>query len=333
MDLHYRFANNSDLKSCEDLYQKTLILYDQKFPPNLPIIWTTIIENSAICGIPLIIDDHHRDPHHRIVAFAFSVFVNDLVLNELKDGHAIDHRTPLLSGILSTKLHLVRPTSVAQADASSGLNLVVISYARDESRGEDGIGPYIKECFLGAFLRTHAGYKIKEVLGECFHKDLAWVIRCGFLIRDRPRPYFTRSKCKCPYEAGPFIFGLTQDEAKESEGTMASSLFLYHPPRFRFKPHEQELLREAIEGRTDEEVCRTLNISLPTVKKRWSKIYGQVLEADGSVIPDTQQLNNDSKRGAEKRRRLLEYIRRHPEELIPLTRKSGTSSPLPPLRD
>ncbi len=72
-------------------------------------------------------------------------------------------------------------------------------------------------------------------------------------------------------------------------------------------------------GLTDAELGRALHAALATVKKRWASIYDRV----GSVDPDlllgaAQAVPSEGRRGPEKRRRLLGYLRQHLEELRPV---------------
>jgi hypothetical protein len=82
------------------------------------------------------------------------------------------------------------------------------------------------------------------------------------------------------------------------------------------------LLSCALSGATDEHLAEMLGTSLPAVKKLWVSIYQRVEDCLPELIPDP--LRSDlplSGRGREKRRRLLAYLREHPEELRPVSRK------------
>ena len=64
-------------------------------------------------------------------------------------------------------------------------------------------------------------------------------------------------------------------------------------------------------------------MSVSAVKNWWRDIYGRVADADPGLLPPG---NAEGARGPEKRRRLLRYLREHPEELRPYTmprRKGG----------
>lgn len=82
------------------------------------------------------------------------------------------------------------------------------------------------------------------------------------------------------------------------------------------------LLLAALNGGTDQELSHELGISPETVKKAWRRIYERVVVCVPDLIPlDSAAENGTSERGKEKKQRLLRYLRDHPEELRPVSRK------------
>ena len=67
-----------------------------------------------------------------------------------------------------------------------------------------------------------------------------------------------------------------------------------------------------------------LDVALPTVKKTWLSIYGRVDDHIPELVagPDPSGLT-DGRRGREKRRGVLAYLRNHPEELRPVAVEAG----------
>ena len=97
-----------------------------------------------------------------------------------------------------------------------------------------------------------------------------------------------------------------------------SSFFVYTPPRFHFNRSEQLLLHHALMGETSDDLAASLSISPWTVKKRWQAIYDRVADVDRDLLlPPVANGAHVSARGAERRRRLLHYLRQHFEELRP----------------
>ena len=96
----------------------------------------------------------------------------------------------------------------------------------------------------------------------------------------------------------------------------------YAAPRCSFNDSERLLLCEALDGHTDEELALELGVSLSAVKKRWVGILDRVERGRPDVFA---AFNRDTPtRGAQKRHRLLRYVRAHPEELRPYGVRHGT---------
>lgn len=93
-------------------------------------------------------------------------------------------------------------------------------------------------------------------------------------------------------------------------------------PMLQFSRAEQDMLLQAILGLTDVELAQELGISEETVRKRWRRIFERVREhahlrlfhQGPAAEPPTPG------RGPEKRRRLLNYVASHLEELRPYSR-------------
>lgn len=94
-------------------------------------------------------------------------------------------------------------------------------------------------------------------------------------------------------------------------------LFTYRTPRCGFSRSEQQLLLSALNGATDEELSIRLGVSVATVKKTWLSIYGRAGATLPKSIADQYAVESSVQRGKEKKRRLLAYLRDHPEELRP----------------
>jgi hypothetical protein len=76
----------------------------------------------------------------------------------------------------------------------------------------------------------------------------------------------------------------------------------------RGAPHKRE-------GHTDDDITNESDISSSGVKKCWQSIYTRVGLRLPELLPD--DCYNGGGRGVEKKRRLLAYLRSHPEELRP----------------
>ena len=143
--------------------------------------------------------------------------------------------------------------------------------------------------------------------------------RAGYIVRNRYEAYVNSQPVKLRADQHPYLLGVTREEAHQHEGTLVNLIFAYTLARFFFTPIEQELLAQAQNGLSDEEIALRLAISHDAVKKRWATLYSRVAEQTPALLPQT----DGPTRGMEKRRTLLHYLVEHPEELRFITpRKS-----------
>ena len=120
----------------------------------------------------------------------------------------------------------------------------------------------------------------------------------------------------------PQLVGMTADIAHRMKASWISTLFNYQPPCFGFTRSEQRLLICALDGGTDEEISNRLCVSSSAVKKTWRSVHQRM---DVSGIPGFPQnptcVEGKIARGKGKKNHLLTYLREHPEELRPYSRR------------
>ena len=113
------------------------------------------------------------------------------------------------------------------------------------------------------------------------------------------------------------LWGMTREEARRTmPGTTARHLFEWQPPRFHLSVAQRRLLSQALFHEDDEQLARELGASPHGLKKLWRGIYERIAEAAPDFFGDAAT-SDDGKRGPEKRRQVLAYVRQRPEELRP----------------
>jgi DNA-binding CsgD family transcriptional regulator len=130
-----------------------------------------------------------------------------------------------------------------------------------------------------------------------------------------------------PMDMAPVVIMATREDAiAHPESQFLGMLFLsFAPPRFGFSFREQDVLRLAIEGHTDESIAKSLAESSSNVKKHFRAIYDKVeLSGVKDALPCSETLPVGH-RGTEMRRYVLNYLREHPEELHPYKPKRVTA--------
>ena len=252
-----------------------------------------------------------------------SVFVSDDFVLELKTPplpwfgpelakRAVRGTSPLLSDI-----------QLREANSRGGLNLVVW-----EGCIRPGFEQHseIHRTVLNLFIEEHRGYLWKELIASQMEsvERLKWTLQTGGMLWNPALSRYVESLEEDPQEilTKPHIVGVTREIEHRRPGTWVGTLFEYRPPQFDFSRSEQRLLLSALSGRTDEELSSDLGKSLSTVKNTWRSIHNRAASRLPELFPDHSPADlRFSGRGKERRRHLLTYLRDHPEELRPVSRK------------
>jgi DNA-binding CsgD family transcriptional regulator len=217
---------------------------------------------------------------------------------------------------------LLSDAEVRDVNSTIGLNLMVwhnSMHPADIIR----LGPGTK--VMAAFEESYRGFRLRELIAQadCIEHMMA-MRKAGGLYFDRAQRAFGNYPEVNPanFSDEPRNVGITREVALTHAGSWVASLFLHAPPRFGLNRSEQRLLAAALSGGTDGEIADALGIASFTVKTTWRAIYDRVALYRPDLVPD--RLHDDGRahaRGKQKKQRLLDYLREHPEELRPVSRK------------
>jgi DNA-binding CsgD family transcriptional regulator len=86
-------------------------------------------------------------------------------------------------------------------------------------------------------------------------------------------------------------------------------------PQFGFSETEQEAMKLALLGLTDQAIAEKLGLTLVAIKKRWEGIYAKVEEK--SLAQDAENAGDDEGLVKKRRRHVLQMMAEHPEEFWP----------------
>ncbi len=261
----------------------------------------------------------------RFLGAGLAVLVSDDFLRELKTTPCFWLGPELVKHISNGNSPLLSDAQVRTANSTDGLNLVVW---HGTVLPEDMSKPEVLADGMTAFHQHWRGYRLKEVLAQ------ADALEQMYGMQNAGGLYFYRADNrygKCPeltaenFANEPRNLVMTRDLAFSHGygGSWIGSLFVsYAPPQFCFTRSEQRLLSSALGGGTDEELSCDLGISLAAVKKSWRMIYERVAGCQPRLAPSNSQSEEwTQERGKQKKQRLLAYVREHPEELRPVSRK------------
>jgi hypothetical protein len=290
----------------------------------LPEAWLRFLQCEARAAMVIFPDE---SPDAPICFLGTTITVHDDFLRELKTPPHFWVGPELTKRIAGGRSPILTPQQLREQNAANGLNMVCWEgFVRPGYEAHSELHHYM----MSVFIEAHQGYFWKEIItNQPESADrLTFLLRTGAALWDPATDGYTPTSSEDPREVirKPHVLGVTRELEFRGRGAWAGSwtggLFDYHPPILGFSPAEQRLLAAALPGATDTDLAGALGASLPAVKKMWVSIYRRVAECLPELIPDP--LGQDipaSGRGLEKRRGLLAYMREHPEELRPFSRK------------
>lgn len=187
-------------------------------------------------------------------------------------------------------------------------------------RLEDFLRTEVNVAAVSALVEQHRGFLLKEVISQTVNCEQLTSGLNGEAMFLNVNGHYRSSLPRTPKAifSKPHFIGMTRDLALSRAGSWIGSIFLYQAPELSFRPSEQRLLLAALRGGTDEELSDELGISLSAVKKTWAMIYDRSSgRLPGFSAIHRRSPNHPRERGREKKQRLLNYVRDHPEELRP----------------
>lgn len=321
MNLMVREGLATDIAECIALYRHSELPYDVASWRVLPEIWRTLLLSGKLQQF--LVEDRSKQPGSRIVAFCAFVFVTDAFCAEAQRDLPPYLGVQLAQSYLSQQLPVLDREQIARANTSAGLNVVMCFQGCNEGGLSRDQVLLLREKQSEALRFTLIGYQMKELLVNPIGEEaFQYALDAGARLRRDYSSYFRENGLPMP-EASvrPWLVGLTKEEAFARPGSLLAGLFVCARPRFHFTLTEQAVLKHALIGETCEDLADSLHLSPWTVKKRWQGIYERVAAIDGELMPaPIADGAHAASRGAERRRRLLHYLRQHLEELRPSCR-------------
>lgn len=312
----YRPTRVSDLNTCFSIL-KAPYAGDPEARKKLVGFWSRLVESgSAASGV---IED--KALGKRLVGFGIGFFATKAFARECLTAPPFLQLRAVQQWKRGKRPFLTRE-EIARANTGEGLVLITMNFGMEEGAyGPQNLPKLIVAITRDNFHKVHDGYKIVEMMGEIYgahFRDAS--ISIGFnLRRDYGEFSGAPALAKLTELDRPYLIGVKAEETDIVKVNQAFSIFnSYTPPRFYFRPKEQSVLEEALEGSTDEEIARHSKVSIWSVKKRWGTIYEKVSKADPEMVKQRPGGRNVESRSKEKRRHLLNYLKDHPEELRPL---------------
>ena len=260
-----------------------------------------------------------RNSCKEIIAVGASAFIPKCLAERLKKGMPPLVGRQIVESALGPSPLISTPSEIARDNAGSGVTVFVIHNGLSDPEGSLQHQGIVKAQLLTAFLALHQGYHVSEIIVEAYGREERSIYEATDfrLISDYSSFQNWALLPTAPGSPRPALLGLAREDALVMKTNVLLPIFVYRRPKCGFSLNEQQLLHEALAGRTDDELAATLNISLSAVKKRWIRVF----EKAERVMPELRFLDHTANshlgRRTQRRHILLRNIRNCPEELTP----------------
>ncbi len=322
MTLRFRSMQPKDVRECAEIIGAHPVIGPRYGPAirDLRAAWLGLLGSEAMTTA---VYEEVNGAAIKICGFGVGLFVRDEFIRELKTPPLFWFGPELARRVTAGNSPILSDSEVREANSAGGLNLMVWEAV---PAPQFAARPDLFQLMVEAFLELHRGFLLKEMMTSQVEsvQRLQWAVDAGGMPWDPAERNYVKSPGRSAEEfiREPHILGVTRELEFGRLGSWVGTLFNYQPPLFGFSRSEQRLLQAALvaESGTDQELTRTLGVSLPTIKKMWLSVYRRVTDRRPETIRDSIRAGA-TERGKEKRRRLLAYLREHAEELRPVSQK------------
>lgn len=285
--------------------------------------WKTL--QRGCCFQSALVETNPPVRGHTVVAFGASVFVDSEFARREIENPRPGLNARIIQSVAVGRSVVLDRREVAEGNAGTGLDLVVFCgcWLKPGLNHEQVLEA--QTLLTARFLEQHTGFRIRMILCELIgEQEQQWVESAHMwrMVSD-----FEDFRLKYPSSDWPGkrrLVAITREEACSVAGSIMAILFHPQRPKLRLQEADQQLLQVALSGSTDQELARKLNLSLGAIKKRWLALFDRTGDRQPEMFAALGR--TDSKRGPQKRNRILEYVRNHPEELKPYQWEEATAS-------
>ena len=203
---------------------------------------------------------------------------------------------------------------IARLNGRGELVLLILHFTLQRADLADPYAHKVVALANDSFRAFHDGHQWRAMIYENSAVSAAFVVQSGF----QPARFADEDTLQgLPPSRRPALFTLTREQARRTlPGTPARNAFEWQPPRFRFNGSQRKLLWNALFDESDEALMGLLDVSTHGLKKLWRGIYERIEDAEPDFFGDAGG-DDEGRRGPEKRRQVLAYVRQRPEERRP----------------
>lgn len=203
---------------------------------------------------------------------------------------------------------------IADGNAREELCGCVIAFSIVNSIHEAEI-PIIKSHLMDLVVEAFSGYLLQEIYIEVHTEELIDnLFRAGFCVANDYSSWWEEHLNE--REVCPKLMSVDKHTARLAKDFHVLRMFVADPPKLALTDVHRETLYWALQDRTNEEICEELDLNNDALVARWRSIYLKC----SRILPG-DPVQSFRKRGDEKRRKVIRYVREHPEELRPYNYK------------
>ncbi len=278
----------------------------------LPELLATLVDEPSV--ISAVIEDLALPPGARVVSWAVGMCLRPALVAELGLNAA---PAPFIArsvyrALLDRRYEPMTERELGLANAAADIRLAVLHF---EMKVNDFGDPLMQSLMIvgtESFRSCCAGYNTQAIYQENRALKEPYMLATGFQRRPHAGTPLAAQPGECPQ-----YYRVTRTEAiATAPGNTVRHIFEHHPPLFRLSPSQRRLLWLSLFDASDDALVQRLGVSMHGLKKLWRGIYERIQDQQPGFFGDTSG-DEDGKRGPEKRRQVLAYVRQRPEELRP----------------
>ena len=179
----------------------------------------TLLEDGLMSGV--LVDADSRNGHPEVIALGAGAFVNDDFIRCERTDPRPGLTERVLQSVVTRHRIVLTAREIANGNRGEGLTQVVVLHDTIDGLALE-LNDEVRHHLTTAFLRDMAGYRLIDVLTECWADEVPWATAGGFRVRsDYSSAYSTapdlgRQRC---------LMGVRREEAPPAclSGNRASS--------------------------------------------------------------------------------------------------------------
>lgn len=226
---------------------------------------------------------------------------------------------PVQSGqsLVAAHLHAEAQAQAVYLDAANlnrvqradELHLVVVSYQQETVDLQDPLSMELVHAGHTAFRLLHEGFSLQGVWQEGDPSHADWMCAGGFTVKHRSAGSALQPR---------WLYGATrEDDPVHWPSHTLSYVLRRRPRRLGLSAAQCRVAELALWQMDDAQVAQELGISSATVRRHWRGIFDR-LDASNVLRQDVCEAGTDpAHRGPERRRKVLDYLRMHLQEIRP----------------